>query len=85
MVAATRGFTLSQPRQPSGVGCEEENMNDRYAIGESPQPTVCFGCRAMTDAPEVPDDKMPGYYGDHWETFTCERCGVQDVRLRRRD
>lgn len=43
--------------------------------------TLCFGCRAVTDAPRVPDDNMPTEAHGKWEEFVCERCGVTDVRL----
>lgn len=49
-------------------------------------PTLCWGCRIITEAPIGPSDWFPGSGpppdGTEWERFDCERCGVEDVRLR---
>lgn len=43
---------------------------------------LCFGCRALADAPISASDKFPADRDDSgkWERFTCERCGLEDVR-----
>ena len=45
--------------------------------------TLCFGCRALTNVPRSASDFMPTDTppGMKWERFTCERCGIEDVRL----
>lgn len=55
--------------------------NNAPGIG---RPTMCFGCRAIENRPHSPSDYFPGgppFEGMKWETFTCERCGVTDVRM----
>lgn len=43
---------------------------------------LCIGCRATMNVTRVLDDAMPPYDPALWERFECEKCGVQDVRLR---